>query len=237
MNAVLVLAAASAPDRALLERILADPELEGARQPGSALSAIIEAIQTLLGTLLGSEGAMGAAEITRLVFFVLTGIAVVWILRKIFQRLTLPPEQQRLEALSPLRLESPEHHQDLAEAALQQEQYRPALRHFLLSALAALERSRWASYGRHKTNWEYHRAILEREAPAPLCEAFGQLVKTYDPLWYGQAEFNREEVEAIRDLAAAARLAAIANPRSDQTPARSDPEIDRATAGAEGGGI
>lgn len=149
------------PDRALLEKILADPELAGATQPGSALSALIEAIQTLLGTLLGSEGAVEAAEVLRVFFFVFVGIIVIWLVRKLVQKLSPPPEHPSLDPLSPIRLESPDHHEARAKEALGEGALRPALRHTLLSALSALERSRWASYGRHKTNREYHRTLLD----------------------------------------------------------------------------
>ncbi|MDF1562668.1 MAG: DUF4129 domain-containing protein [Deltaproteobacteria bacterium] len=204
---------AAEPDRELLTRILEEPELSGASQAGSAIASIIEALQTLLGTLLGSEGAVGAAEVTRLIFFVLTAIVVVWLIRKLLQRLSPPPARAQLDPLSPLRLESPEHHEALAEAAVAAGRPREALRHLLLSALAALERSRWASYGRHKTNREYLRSIERRGAPAALCEAFGELVRTYDPLWYGQEEVGPPQLEAIGRLAAAARDAAARSPR------------------------
>ena len=101
---------------------------------------------------------------------------------------------------SAVRLSSPETHGEAARRALDQGNLRRAIHHGYQMALSVLERRHLVMLDRTRTNWEYHRQLLERQAAEPA-RRLAQMNHFYDRKWYGHEPLSEPEARQFDRLA------------------------------------
>ncbi len=76
---------------------------------------------------------------------------------------------------------------------------RRALRALFLACLSRLSAQRLVSLAPYKSNGEYMRELCRRARVAPeTVSTFGELVRTFDGVWYGRLDVTGELLEAFR---------------------------------------
>jgi len=76
--------------------------------------------------------------------------------------------------------------QKMAEEAIDNEQYRLAIRYLYLNCIKRLDLKGIINYANDKTNFEYLKEIESNE----LSRIFKQLTIAYEQIWYGQMQFD-----------------------------------------------
>jgi hypothetical protein len=76
--------------------------------------------------------------------------------------------------------------ESLAEEAMSNEEYRPAIRYLYLHCIKRLDMKRIISYANDKTNYEYVKEIKVDE----LARIFKSLTLSYEQIWYGHMVFD-----------------------------------------------
>lgn len=79
----------------------------------------------------------------------------------------------------------------LIQQAIEQNNYRLAIRYYYLQLLQKLQEKELISWEPQKTNNDYHKEITRQE----LKQNFGKLTHLYDFVWYGNFEINEVEFE------------------------------------------
>jgi len=100
-----------------------------------------------------------------------------------------PIEESELDDIE--RIEEIDLHSHF-ERAIQDQNYRLALRIRFLTVLQLLTQKKWVEYKSHKTNRNY---LLELGGN-PLLQPFKKLVNIFEYSWYGLSELNKEQFEA-----------------------------------------
>lgn len=160
------------------------PEFKQARdRVGGAWDVLWRRLSRWLGGLLGSAGALGYAEATRLAVLVAAAVAgLLVLLRALAARTQRRARPGGAEAApSALALEDAATHLARARSASSP---RAAIREALLALLSALERARLARPDRVKTNLELVGELTARGASPPVVERVGALLAWYDAAWY-----------------------------------------------------
>ncbi len=78
--------------------------------------------------------------------------------------------------------------EQLIKNALNDKNYRLAIRYHYLFILQLLSEHEWIDWQQQKTNDDY----LEELSTSPLLDDFGRATVLYDYVWYGEFELNRE---------------------------------------------
>jgi len=190
--------------RDALASILEAPEFQVQRD---RMDEVLELVQTWLKRLYEWLGVSGgrvesvSRQMLRGVLAVSVGLIIVIVGRHLWhwlggrrRRRTVSPSRHLAASV---RLSSPESHAQDVAAALDRGQFREAIHHAYLMALAALERRQLVLIDRTRTNWEYYRQLVERQAARPA-ELLGRLNRQYDVKWYGHEPLNEDEA---RDFA------------------------------------
>ncbi|MBN2582641.1 MAG: DUF4129 domain-containing protein [Planctomycetes bacterium] len=197
---------AVAKARAEMASILEAPEFRVERD---RMDEMLEMIQSLLNRFYDWLGISGgrvesfSRHSLRAVLAVsLTLIAVIvgrWLWRRFRSR--QPRGTTRSHRLATaVRLSSPETHAQEAARALDEGRFREAIHHAYLMVLSALERRQLVLIDRTRTNWEYHRQLLERQAARPA-ELFGELNRRYDRKWYGHEPLDEDAARGFARMA------------------------------------
>lgn len=185
------------PDHELLERILQEDELAGARDGTGLVEVVIEWIRVALAKFFESDAAANIGGVGRTLFLVAVGLLLLWLVRRVAVRLGGVKQAAPDPQDAPRALASPTRHRQHADAARREGDYREAMRHHFLAVLAHLEDGRFVGYGRYKTNREYLSDLAARDAPASLRRAFGALVKAYDTKWYGLLAIDEAGLDQV----------------------------------------
>ncbi|NLX59213.1 MAG: DUF4129 domain-containing protein [Phycisphaerae bacterium] len=189
--------------RDAMASILEAPEFQVQRD---RMDEVLELVQSSLNRLYEWLGITGgrvesvSRQSLRAVLAVSLSLIVAIVGRRLWHWLR---SRRRRHDVSPsrrlaasVRLNSPESHAQDVAAALDRGQFREAIHHAYLMALAALERRQLVLIDRTRTNWEYHRQLVERQAARPA-ELLGQLNGQYDAKWYGHEPLNEDEARGF----------------------------------------
>lgn len=83
----------------------------------------------------------------------------------------------------------------LLKLALEQQDYRLAIRYSFLNSLKQLQHAKLIDWHREKTNYQYL-----SELPHPYRTSFGRMVAVYEWVWYGQFEADMELYHKMSNL-------------------------------------
>ncbi|GAB4156163.1 MAG: hypothetical protein Kow00107_05830 [Planctomycetota bacterium] len=141
----------------------------------------------------------GKGMLKVLVIAIITAIAaaIIWVIVLLFKgggRKDLKSEIGPLGGEDALA-HSPEEWSGIAEDRISSGNLRGALRALYLSLLSQLHDSRKIVYVREKTNWEYVRSMPDGE---PVKQEFRELTATFDRVWYGLVEPDKDTYESFK---------------------------------------
>jgi hypothetical protein len=202
---------APAPDRALLNALLDEPEFSRARNKNANVAAVLlKRFWDWLKRLLETKEASAYARLTPyLVLGVAFAAALLGALRLRRRRDPKRPAGAVARGAAALTLDAPGEHLERARALLATVP-RQAIREGLLALLSSLERRRLARPDRVKTNRELWAELPGRGAPEALVNAVGARLNWYDRAFYSLAEVDAAEARAFIDGVA---TLAIGDPR------------------------
>lgn len=81
--------------------------------------------------------------------------------------------------------------------AIEQDDYRLALRIHYLMILKALSQKEWIDWKKEKTNYEYCRELREKTT---IYASFRDITGVFERVWYGANAVNKEEYERLQPL-------------------------------------
>lgn len=200
-------AEATAADRAVLAEILARPELSQARLDPWAIRRALLRFWDWITELLGTQEAERYASLGRALFLGAAAAAAALALGAVRRRRRAAGPRAPGPGAPPRSGLEQDRSAQRAEEALRRGEAREAVRHALLSALAALERAGRIPRGRAFTNEELVRALTPA-ASIPTSADLALLARAFDRAVYGGRTVELGEarlaVERARRVAAAA---------------------------------
>lgn len=97
-------------------------------------------------------------------------------------------------------LETPDHHRQMALEARASQNFKMAMHHFQLMALAALDQARLVVLDHGRTNWELHDQLVQRRQKR-LAVVLADMNRIYDLKWYGGESIDGAEIDDFGHLA------------------------------------
>lgn len=138
-------------------------------------------------------------------FLAASAVAILYlIIRRLTSAKGVPADSDAETAVGGMAeaalLETPDHHRQMALEARAAQNFKMAMHHFQLMALAALDQARLVALDHGRTNWELHNQLLLRRQKR-LAAVLADMNRTYDLKWYGGEPIDGAEVDDFGRLA------------------------------------
>lgn len=144
---------------------------------------------------IGGSSSLNLPTIGKVLLFTGVALLIGFILYKIMDKNWQAPPASSKEKIIPEVSEqvdqvSEEQLRKLVNEALDQGNYRQAIRLYYLLVLKVLDQNEWITWKKEKTNYHYLRELRNSE----YASDFNHLTRIYEKVWYG----NKYQSEAIR---------------------------------------
>ncbi len=155
---------------------------------------------SILKSIFGAEKATEIFQILITVLIYLSFLILVYLLFRFFLNVnskSLITNNTQVNTIQFTEEEELLQHKDLEkllQTAVQQKNYRLAIRYYFLLSLQKLNEKKWITWEQQKTNADYIKELQSK----PLKEAFSTIAKIYDYVWYGEFSVNQIQYEQLK---------------------------------------
>ena len=130
-------------------------------------------------------------------YFLIIGLVVFLIIKIVSSFKKNPAIKPNAISISSIEeIEEKMHELDLEillKEALQDKNYRIALRINFLIIIKMLSQRGYIIWAKEKTNWEYHSEVKDKN----LSSLFRDIIVSFEPVWYGEHQLTEEQFNAV----------------------------------------